>query len=390
MAFTCIPPGVDGPATLRAIGQPIYDPILPEKPLIMFAGEHSTPYHPSTMHGAFLSGIREAYRFDLFMEPVLNNHIQFDDQIHVYKHTFATKRVYKKKPIVKRRNSNVATSVSAESKERPSSSLDSMKNAITTTSSRSNDNTHSRRRGFGGMTLRSRPDPTSPTAETTSIAGTIPRKSRKSTGAKSSTTLEIAAAATRRSQRSLGSVRKSIQSMASPGNRWKNKSDDGDALLDEHGRAEKLKSERKKRADQQEDRTLLRALESYGRNCHSLLRSHILPVYGSTRKRSAKQISEKWRRLESLPGSVLSSNKSKNKNTKNDKQEKKGTPDAHADLVQSWLAKNVVRDNWNAHFARIVADAATEAGSSRTAPESTATLRRSHRGTKRKIFFDGE
>ena len=391
MAFTCIPPGVDGAATLRAIGQPIHDPILPEKPLIMFAGEHSTPYHPSTMHGAFLSGIREAYRFDLFMEPVLNNHIQFDDQIHVYKHTFATKRVYKKNPIVRRRNANAAAPVPAESKEGASSSLESMKNVINTTLSRSNNNMHSRRRRFGGMTLRSRPDTASLTAETTSVAGTSPRKSRKSMGAKSSTTLEIVtSAATRRSQRSLGSLRKSIQSVASPGSRWKNKNDDGDALLDEHGRAEKLKSERKKRADQQEDRTLLRALESYGRDCHSFLRSHILPVYGSTRKRSAKQISEKWRRLESLSGSVLSSNKSKNKNTKNDKQQKKGATHAHADLVQSWLAKNVVRDNWNTHFARIAADAATEAGSSKTAPESTATLRRSHRGAKRKIFFDGE
>ncbi|OEU21990.1 amine oxidase, partial [Fragilariopsis cylindrus CCMP1102] len=62
MAFTYIPPGVDGKKALGSISQPVHDPVLEEKPLIMFAGEHTTPYHPSTMHGAFLSGIREAYR----------------------------------------------------------------------------------------------------------------------------------------------------------------------------------------------------------------------------------------------------------------------------------------------------------------------------------------
>jgi hypothetical protein len=61
MSFTYIPPGVDGFAELRTMNQPIYDS-KGQVPVLMFAGEHTSPYHPSTIHGAFLSGIREAYR----------------------------------------------------------------------------------------------------------------------------------------------------------------------------------------------------------------------------------------------------------------------------------------------------------------------------------------
>jgi hypothetical protein len=51
-----VSPGADGQQQLSAMGDAIRDPIRHEKPLIMFAGEHTTPFHPSTMHGAFLSG----------------------------------------------------------------------------------------------------------------------------------------------------------------------------------------------------------------------------------------------------------------------------------------------------------------------------------------------
>ena len=37
---------------------------------VLFAGEHTCGTHPSTIHGAFLSGIREAYRLDLTYEKV--------------------------------------------------------------------------------------------------------------------------------------------------------------------------------------------------------------------------------------------------------------------------------------------------------------------------------
>ncbi|EEC50313.1 flavin-containing amine oxidase, partial [Phaeodactylum tricornutum CCAP 1055/1] len=61
MAFTFIPPGVDGAAELRAMGEPVLNSIG-NVPALMFAGEHTTFFHPSTIHGAFFSGIREAYR----------------------------------------------------------------------------------------------------------------------------------------------------------------------------------------------------------------------------------------------------------------------------------------------------------------------------------------
>jgi hypothetical protein len=63
----------------------------PKRPLIMFAGEATTPYHPSTIHGAFESGIREAYRLDLALEPTLTGGITFDESF-LYKPTFSVRR----------------------------------------------------------------------------------------------------------------------------------------------------------------------------------------------------------------------------------------------------------------------------------------------------------
>eukprot|EP00894_Picocystis_sp_ML_P004140 jgi/Pico_ML_1/54657/g544.t1 len=37
----------------RVLGEPVKDTVF-------FAGEATTPYHPSTMHGAFFTGLREA------------------------------------------------------------------------------------------------------------------------------------------------------------------------------------------------------------------------------------------------------------------------------------------------------------------------------------------
>eukprot|EP00978_Attheya_sp_CCMP212_P025926 scaffold84316_cov54-Attheya_sp.AAC.2 len=62
-----------------------------QRPVILFAGEHTTPYHPSTIHGAFSSGIREAYRLDVSWEPALNQNIQFD-KTFLYQRTFPLKR----------------------------------------------------------------------------------------------------------------------------------------------------------------------------------------------------------------------------------------------------------------------------------------------------------
>jgi len=321
MAFTCIPPGVDGKKTLSSISQPVHDPALPEKPLLMFAGEHTTPYFPSTMHGAFLSGIREAYRFDLFMEPFLNDYMKFNDSVHVYQHTFATKRVYKK-------NIMKSPTVKVTQKNGPSNQK------------------NSRGRGFGGMTLRMRPKSNmmSP-AKITNI------NIQKTASSRNISSPDITA--TRRSQRSLGSVRKAIN-MLSP-TRVKN-SNNGDDL-DEDVIAEQLKLERKTNIAQQEDRTLIRALESYGQN-YKLLKK-VLPVYGSTRKRSAKLICDRWQRLVS-------------------------SAEKQPDLVSSWQAKRVSTENWDTHMARIAADATP---SSETKNESSS-VRRSHRGAKPRSFVD--
>jgi hypothetical protein len=373
MAFTCIPPGVDGGKALTAMSQPVCDPVLPEKPLIMFAGEHTTPYHPSTMHGAFLSGIREAYRFDLYMEPVLNDQTTFDENIHVYKHTFSTKRVYKRTRAKK--NTSKAAASSAESKDETLSSSANISNITT----QSNGKTHSRHRGFGGMALRKRPDAnTTPAidtdsgnanAATNSAAATAISSPRKN-GAKNGTTAKITSP-TRRSQRSVGSVRNSILTTATASRRVKSIKDDG---LDDPVIVEQMKSENKARTDLQEERTLVRALESYGQESHSLVRSHILPVYGSTRRRSLKHISDRWKRL-----------RGENKDN-NDTTNQRGS--ATAELAKSWEAKHVVSDNWDTHFARIAVDAAKEASVSSETVDTSRAPRRSQRGSKRRSFLD--
>ena len=62
----------------------------PKRPLILFAGEATTPFHPSTIHGAFETGIREAYRLDVALEPELNE-ITFDES-QLYQPTFTVRR----------------------------------------------------------------------------------------------------------------------------------------------------------------------------------------------------------------------------------------------------------------------------------------------------------
>jgi hypothetical protein len=365
MAFTCIPPGVDGGKALAAMSQPVCDPVLPEKPLIMFAGEHTTPYHPSTMHGAFLSGIREAYRFDLYMEPILNDQMTFDEKIHVYKHTFPTKRVYKRTRGKNTTSKAAAAAASTESKEVAVSSSANISNVTTQLKGK----THSRHRGFGGMALRKRPDASiTPTIDADSVnaATSAVFSSPRKNGAKNGTTAKVATP-TRRSQRSVGS-----SATASRG--AKSSKDDE---LDDRVTMEQIKFENKAKAYQQEDRNLVRALESYGPESYSLVRSHILPVHGSTRRRSLKYISDRWKRLrgETKAKKIDSANNSNNGR-------------ATAELTKSWEAKHVVSDNWDTHFARIVVDAAKEASVPNETVDASGAPRRSHRGSKRRSFFD--
>lgn len=97
-AFSYVPPGIDGFEELLAMSKPIYDfcpehetpSNRPKRPLILFAGEATTPYHPSTIHGAFESGIREACRLDLALEPDLSE-FKFNDSF-IYKPTFSVRR----------------------------------------------------------------------------------------------------------------------------------------------------------------------------------------------------------------------------------------------------------------------------------------------------------
>ena len=97
-AFSYVPPGIDGFEELSAMSKPIYDfcpehqtpSNRPKRPLILFAGEATTPYHPSTFHGAFESGVREACRLDLALEPDLSE-FTFNDSF-IYKPTFSVRR----------------------------------------------------------------------------------------------------------------------------------------------------------------------------------------------------------------------------------------------------------------------------------------------------------
>ena len=245
MAFTYIPPGVDGPKQLAAMGDAIYDPVLPKKPLLMFAGEHTTPYHPSTIHGAFLSGIREAYRLDLFMEPELNENMEFEFDEKIYQHTFAVRRTKPKKK------------ASISNKDGESG------DALSSTSSSHAQTTRRRRRG-GGMVLRKQPK---------AIIEVPPSNTAKKPAA-----LAAASSPSRKSLRSLSTK----------------KFDEDDTQNQKDDVT--LKQDRKKLLDALEDRILARSLDSYGRDVE-ILRSKILPVFGSTRRRNADQIRSRWQQL---------------------------------------------------------------------------------------------
>jgi Flavin containing amine oxidoreductase len=265
MSFSYIPPGVDGSKQLSAMGDAVRDPVLPEKPLIMFAGEHTTPYHPSTMHGAFLSGIREAYRYDLYTNPKLNHHMQFESN-KIYQHTFYVPRVYRKAKV----------SNPKRAKATPTSLKTTKKTQNATAGFASSERERrSRRRGFGGMTLRERPEPATTINTTHETASKQAIKSPK-THPKSNTTYvkllpESHETGVRKSQRSAVSVAAELVS--------------GD-----QGNSSQLEDLEKKRLDALEDRSLKRAFESYGWRNHSLICSKVVPVVGSTRKRSTNQI----------------------------------------------------------------------------------------------------
>jgi len=248
MAFTYIPPGVDGHAQLAAAGEAIYDPILPMKPIIMFAGEHTTPYHPSTMHGAFLSGIREAYRYDIFVAPELNGNLKFETDHKIYEHTFPTKRVFKGPRMITNPKEIKMNGSSPRSQVR------------------------SRRHRFANMSLRK-----APAKRVLLDTETIP----SSPANKKSDLTTTETVGSRRSQRSL-STKKFVTIMAYP--------EKVESL------AVKETEEQKKLLDELEHRSLSRALDSYGHD-YVMAQSQILPVFGSNRQRTVEQIRQRLQRM---------------------------------------------------------------------------------------------
>ena len=93
-SFSYVPPGVDGFQEFQAMSEPIYARDRGNShrehsglPCLLFAGEATTPFHPSTIHGAFFSGIREAYRLDLTFSPEMNKNMVFEDEV-LYRGTF--------------------------------------------------------------------------------------------------------------------------------------------------------------------------------------------------------------------------------------------------------------------------------------------------------------
>jgi len=254
MSFTYIPPGVDGGQELARVGDAIYDPARPGKPLIMFAGEHTTPYHPSTMHGAFASGVREAYRYDLYLNPQLNNDMRFENNEIMYVHTFPTRRVCKRPKGTAGDKTN-ETDLSAAN---PSSGV-----------------VRSRRKRFAGMALRKQPKQADLFLPSTEILGLDKKEEAKTPPSTPMT-------ASRRSQRSLSKRKRPLSSDDSP------RSEEKDDIV--------AKREQKDQLNALEDRILLRSLHSFGRNT-TLVRSKVVPIWGSKRKRSVDQIRTRWRNL---------------------------------------------------------------------------------------------
>lgn len=287
MSFTYIPPGVDGPKELGIMSEAIYDPIQKKRPLVMFAGEHTTAYHPSTMHGAFLSGIREAYRYDLFMEPALNDHMEFQDSEHIYQHTFHMKRVFRNSSSPKPKKKNGVNSPSKAAPRLPTSKPPP-----------SARERRSRRRGFGGMTLRSRPKATPPPTPSSPSRKINVKKSGKG----------LPGSGTRRSQRSIAPLNLPTTLVRSP-------------LIIPENLALSAGDPRKARADldRLEDRTLIRALDSFGRD-FALIRSKVLPIYGLDRTRSAVQIENRLQQLTKEPTRI------------------------HEDILSKWKAVSVGED----------------------------------------------
>lgn len=243
MAFTYIPPGVQCKENLKAMSRPILD-FKEEKPVVQFAGEHTTPFHPSTIHGAFLSGIREAYRLDCAVDPEGVANLVFSED-EIYEPTFTVTKDKK------------AAMTSSVARSHP---VDAQ--AHSESHSR---NRRSHRTAACVMRLR-------PRSAGSPISNSQPGRDATETEA--------------------------LTEMRSRGNRYQfgrlSKNNAAASAVYDSGNGEQGLDPRDLEA--LEDRVLLRCLESFGDD-YEYIRNKALPVYGGERQKNLSQVRNRCRKL---------------------------------------------------------------------------------------------
>lgn len=236
MAFTYIPPGVKAMETIRVVSEPVLDS-AGEIPVLQFAGEHTTPFHTSTIHGAFLSGIREAYRLDCAVDPKGTDFLVFSEE-EIYEPTFH---------LAKDKKTPEPTTVASAAPNPPPQQVGAI---------RKRRGKHMRLRPRSTQAQRENPQPKRESVEAAS-ADSPPRSNRSQFG-----------------RLSKGSA---IALLGSPAS---NDCQDGE-LID---------------MEALEDRILLRCLESYGDD-FEYIREKALPIYGSERSRTLLQTRDRCRKV---------------------------------------------------------------------------------------------
>lgn len=248
MAFSYVPPGVKGMESLRAMSEPILD-FTGNKPLLQFAGEHTTPFHPSTIHGAFLSGIREAYRLDCAVDPEGVDHLVFNED-EIYEPTFTLPRAQIFTAPAPAQTPSENSPSGSEAPSRPQGTAKA-------------NNRRRHRSASGMMRLRPRSTPSSqqsPGRRKNSKQGTPeprPGSSRYQFGRLSKGS-GVGTAGTDTNKNGATSHARDLSAV--------------------------------------EDRILLRSFESFGDD-FEFIRNMALPVYGSERKRTLLQIRDRCRKL---------------------------------------------------------------------------------------------
>jgi len=309
MSFSYVPPGVDGSEEYKTMSEAVYDPLVPRKPVIMFAGEHTTPFHPSTIHGAFLSGIREAYRLDLVVEPEANGHMEFDDDI-TYQYTFGVRRLYQSvsSPVARAR---VSRTTGRQSNNKSAHQPSGGSPLVIKQGPRRQ---HRRRFAASVMNLRERPELAQ--SETTE-EGTVANQKRQQRQPRAPGQIadRLPFSPAKRSRRSVHSLQ--IQGAL----------DEFNPVPTTLAKAQTSKAEtiaEKKHFASLESRTLVRALESYGHD-YDYISSLVLPIFGNA-KVSSKSLPQVRARCQRLIRSTVSSASASSLSKKQ---------------LSSWLAKDV-------------------------------------------------